>query len=204
MTSLPRSRAALAGAVLAAVPAASLVAAVPAHAASHTYVDRAGDVRDIARGQAAPDRSSADILRSVVTVGETRLSVATRISKVTAIGQETIQSTRIWRGQGLRQYRLDLAWSPNDPRGSVNLFDYETDQRVACTGTTRSVSAQADLVRVSIPLSCLGPTSRVRVGVATLNQPTKRTKPLPTYVDSVIGSPPQAYEIPLGSWLTRG
>ena len=161
----------LSRALPAVVPLVLLAAVVPAsHAERAVTEDAVGDVQsmtldldsDEEQGFVpAPDETSVDITRTVVTHGVRRLEVTVHLRDLVT-SRYTSTFVRVFTPNA--KYDLELTKVP----GSRAEVAFSSKRREACRGVRGRLDGAADTVTLALPTACVGSPRWVRVGVGAI------------------------------------
>jgi hypothetical protein len=151
---------------LAAVALAAALVAVPtaAMADSQTHHDKAGDVlrhnNNLGTWAAAPSRAQADLLSTTVTHSAKTVRFTMKFRSLNRTGTGLIFNFFIRTPRTTRI--LAISAHRGDWRGAASVLDEPTTSPVACH-VTYTIDYTHNLVRGSVPRSCLGNPRWIRV-----------------------------------------
>ena len=138
-----------------------------AHAEKLKTTDASGDVvqfsEDFASTSPAPDDQSTDILKSTTNYSKHRVTVKLKLRDLTSAGFHGAFAD-IKTNQ--KRYSLSLF---KDPEAGSDLALDSNGAGIKCQGKMKKkISASRDLIKMSVPSSCLGNPRWIRISVATL------------------------------------
>ena len=152
--------------LIAALAIAALISTpTAAHAEKHTMDDATGDVLkftiDSSVGVAAPEYTSVDITRSVVRHSARQVKIKVRIVDIQP--GAALPDLGVGIRTGRTSYSLSLF------RDTGYALATERGKAVKCPDKSQSISAEDDLILISVPRACLGSPRWVKVGISASN-----------------------------------
>ena len=157
------------------VPAALLLAPSVAHAEKIVVDDAVGDAQavstDVPDGSTeeavftpAPDETAADITRTVVAHGNTRLSITVHLRDLVLTSSNHQTYVRVATPR--YAYTVTVSKSPGS-RAAVELRR-KSGSEVECRGLRAAVDGDTDSVSLSVPTACIDTPRWVQVGVGVV------------------------------------
>jgi hypothetical protein len=138
----------------------------PAHAEKYLEADAKGDVVSLDSASEvqtpAPDNANADVVKT--KINHTRGAVRFRIKLRDLAGPVL---TGVVADIKTSERRYTLSFFRSGKRTTLDLAR-STGEPIRCRGKERSANVDTDVVKFSVPRSCLGRPKWVRVGVGAL------------------------------------
>jgi hypothetical protein len=132
--------------------------------------DGTGDVWRMTLGSADKvRRPAADVKRAVVRHVPATVRVRMRFADLRRAGSQSYQVT--YRTPGGGYYLAVLESLPGARSGRSSLWGMESERRLRCPELRHRIDYARDLVALSVPRSCLGDPSWVRVNMTNLLAP---------------------------------
>lgn len=180
---------------------AALLTPVAAHADSYSRNDPSGDVVksvfDPDGVVRQPARADGDIVRSAVTHGPRRVTMALRMRAIgRAAGQETIYDFRIGTRRAVRE--VILTAEPDRWQGHVDFYDGR-GSFARCKGIRWSIRYSTGMVTASVPRRCLGRPAAVHVGMGVGNLDARND----LFSDDAATDGQEADPVRWGPWVAR-
>jgi len=180
---------------------ATALVPVAAHADSYVRSDPSGDVVkavfDPDGSVRQPTRADGDIVRSAVTHGPRRVTVALGFRALTRSTDETIYDVRLGTRKRVRE--VILIARPGKRQGSADIYDRRGND-ARCRGIHWSIRYASKQLTLSVPRRCLANPRQVRVGMGVANLDRRND----LFSDDALTDGQDVDPLRWGPWVRRG